>query len=186
MKMLSDFFPIILFFIAYKLFGIYVATAVAIAASLIQVLVYWLYYKKIDKMQLMTLVLIVIFGGATLLLHEEIYIKWKPTILNWLFALVFLGSHFIGNKTLVQRAMEKNVMMPPKLWIRLNASWVGFFFLMGCINLVIVYHFSTDVWVNFKLFGMLGLTVLFVLIQAIFLGKHINPTEQYSKGEHDE
>ncbi len=173
MKLLADFFPIILFFVAYKVYNIYVATAVAIAASVIQVGIHWLRQRKFDRMQLITLGLIIVLGGATLLLHEEIYIKWKPSILNWIFGLLFFASQFIGEKPLIRRLMENNITLTAVIWRRLNLSWAIFFTTMGCLNLYIVYHFSTDVWVNFKLFGMLGLTLLFVIIQAIYLAKHI-------------
>lgn len=175
MKILADFFPIVLFFIAYKLYNIYVATVVAILASGIQVGIYWLKFKKLDRMQLITLILIVLLGGATLLLHETIYIKWKPTILNWVFGLFFMGSHFIGEKPLIRQLMEKNISLPSPVWTRLNLSWVVFFIAMGFINLFVVYHFSTSAWVNFKLFGMLGLTIVFVIIQAIYLARHVDP-----------
>lgn len=174
MKLLADFFPIILFFVAYKLYDIYVATTVAIAASVIQVALYWLKHRKFDRMQLITLALIVILGGATLLLHKEIYIKWKPSILNWLFGLLFFASQFIGEKPLIRRLMESNITLPIQIWQRLNMSWALFFTSMGFINLYVVYHFSTDIWVNFKLFGMLGLTIVFVIIQAIYLSRHID------------
>ena len=175
MKILADFFPIVLFFIAYKLYNIYIATIVAIVASIVQVTIYWFKFKKLDRMQLITLILIVLLGGATLLLHETIYIKWKPTILNWVFGLFFMGSHFIGEKPLIRQLMEKNISLTAPIWARLNLSWVTFFIAMGFINLFVVYHFSTAAWVNFKLFGMLGLTVIFVIIQAIYLAKHVDP-----------
>ncbi|MCD6055070.1 MAG: septation protein [Gammaproteobacteria bacterium] len=178
MKLLADFFPIVLFFVAYKFFNLYVATAVAIVVSAIQVGIYWLRYHKLDRMQLTTLILIAVLGGATLLLHNEIYIKWKPSILNWAFAFFFLASHFIGKKPLIQRLMEKNIILSSSIWIRLNLSWVSFFTLMGFLNLYVIYHFSTDAWVNFKLFGMLGLTLLFIMIQAVYLARHVDPHKQ--------
>ncbi len=175
MKILADFFPIILFFIVYKLYNIYAATASAIVVSFLQVTIYWVKFRKVDRMQLITLALVVVLGGATLLLHKEIYIKWKPTILNWVFAAVFFASQYIGKKPIIKRMMEKNVSLPEAVWGRLNLSWVGFFVLMGIANLYVVYNFDTDVWVNFKLFGMLGLTVIFVIIQAFYLARHIEP-----------
>lgn len=177
MKLLADFFPIILFFVAYKLYDIYIATATAIGASVLQVGIHWYKHRNFDRMQIITLALIVVLGSATLLLHEEIYIKWKPSILNWLFGLLFLGSHFIGEKPLIRRLMEKNITLPGNIWSRLNASWAIFFTAMGFINLYVVYHFSTDTWVNFKLFGILGLTIVFVVIQAIYLTRHVDHHE---------
>lgn len=173
MKILLDFFPVILFFVAYKVYDIYVATGVAIAASILQVAVHWLRFRKLDKMHIITLVLIVVLGGATLVLHNDVFIKWKPTAINWAFALTFLGSQFFANKPLIQTMMEKNVSLPEFVWKRLNFIWVGFFTLMGIANIIVAYHFSTDTWVNFKVFGVLGSTVVFVIIQAIYLTRHI-------------
>ena len=173
MKLLSEFFPIILFFIVYKFYGIYWATGIAIIFSLIQTLYLRIKNKQWDKLQLVTLLLIVFLGGATLLSHNELFIKWKPTAINWCFALIFLGSQFLGQKPLIQRLMEKNINLPLLVWQRLNLSWIAFFGLTGAINLYVAYNFSTNIWVNFKLFGILGLTIVFVIIQAIYLTKHL-------------
>ncbi len=179
MKLLFDFFPVVLFFIAYKVYDIYVATAIIIAASIVQVGWSWARYRRIENMHLITLAFVVVLGGATLLLHDEMFIKWKPTIVNWIFALVFLGSQFIGRKSLVQRLMESQVpVTTDKVWGRLNMGWVTFFILMGTINLYVAYNFSTDTWVNFKLFGMLGLTIVFVILQSMYLMQYIVPEEQ--------
>lgn len=174
MKLLFDFFPIILFFIAYKIAGIYIATAVAISVSFIQLIGFRLVQKKWDRMQLTTFALIAVLGGATLFLHDDLFIKWKPTVVNWLFALIFFLSPFFGGKPLLQRLMEKNIQVPWPVWRCLNISWIVFFTLMGALNLYIVYHFSTEVWVNFKLFGMLGLTLAFVVGQAFYLSRFIS------------
>lgn len=178
MKMLFDFFPILLFFVAYKLYNIYVATAVIIVATILQVAWTWFYHRRVENMHLITLAFVVVLGGATLLLHDEMFIKWKPTVVNWIFALVFLGSQFIGSKPIVQRLMESQVAVTTeKVWVRLNLGWTSFFILMGCINLYVAYNFSTDFWVNFKLFGMLGFTVLFVLLQSAYLMQYLVPEE---------
>lgn len=176
MKLLFDFFPVVLFFAAYKLEGIYVATGVAIVATLLQVGYLWLRYRRVEPMHLITLGLIVIFGGATLYLHDEQFIKWKPTVINWLFGAAFLTSQFIG-KPILQRMVAGNVELPQPVWYRLNLSWALFFLFLGAINLFVVYHFDTDVWVNFKLFGMLGLTIAFVLLQAVFLARYLPEPE---------
>jgi intracellular septation protein len=180
MKFLFDFFPILLFFIAYKWLGLYPATAVAMAASAVQVAVYWLKHKRVESMHLLTLALIVVLGGATLLLQNEWFIKWKPTAINWLFAIVLLGSHYWSDTPLLQRMLTKQVSLPDFVWSRLSYSWITFFTLMGGLNLLVAYSFSTNIWVNFKLFGMLGFTLLFVVIQAIFLARHIDSTPQPS------
>jgi intracellular septation protein len=177
MKMLFDFLPILLFFIAYKLYGIYVATAVAIVASIAQVSLHWLKHRRVELMPIITLVLIIILGGATLLLHNELFIKWKPTAIDWAFALVFLISQIIGAKPLTQRMLEKNIQLPRPIWLRLNLSWIIFFSVMGLANLYVAYHFDTNTWVNFKLFGMLGLTLLFVIFQALYMARYVDRNE---------
>jgi intracellular septation protein len=179
MKILFDFFPILLFFIAYKWWGIYVATAVTIAASLIQVFTYRIKAKHFDNMHLVTLVIVVLLGSTTLLLHNELFIKWKPTVVYWIFALLFVGSQFIGKNTLIQRLLSAKLNLPERVWRRLNASWAIFFVLMGAANVYVLYHFSTDAWVNFKLFGTLGLTLLFVVVQGIYMSRHIQITEAH-------
>lgn len=173
MKLLFDFFPILLFFIAFKLFGIYVATAVAIAASILQVTYVYLKNKRIETMHLVTLALIVILGGATLIFHDETFIKWKPSIVNWGFALAFLGSHFIGKKPIVRRLMDQALYLPEKVWNRLSYMWVVFFILSGIANIYVAYHYDTDTWVNFKLFGLMGLTLAFILIQGVYISRYI-------------
>ena len=177
MKMFFDFFPIILFFIAYKFQGIYVATMVAIAATFVQVGWVWLRHRRVETMHLVTLGLIVVFGGATLYLHDEQFIKWKPTVINWLFGVAFLASQYIGRKPFIQRMMANNIELPERVWYRLNLSWALFFLFLGGVNLFVIYTFDTDTWVNFKLFGMLGLTFAFVLLQAVFLSRYLPEPE---------
>jgi intracellular septation protein len=173
MKFLFDFFPILLFFIAYKVADIYVATGVAIASSVAQVSYMWLRHRRVENMHWITLVLVVVFGGATLLLQDEMFIKWKPTVLNWLFAAVFLGSQFVGKKTIAERMLGASVNMTPTQWQRTNLSWVVFFVFLGVVNLFVVYNFDTDTWVDFKLFGMMGLTLAFVVGQAMVISRYM-------------
>ena len=173
MKFLFDFLPILLFFIAYKRYDIYVATAVAIIASALQVAWLWFRHRRVERMPLLTLVLIAVMGSATLLLQDETYIKWKPTVVNWLFAAMFLTSQFIGNMTIMERMMGQNIQLPGTVWTRLNLAWVMFFFTMGTVNLYVAFNFDTDTWVNFKLFGMLGITLIFVLGQALYMARYI-------------
>jgi intracellular septation protein len=180
MKFLFDFFPILLFFIVYQWVDLYAATAVAMVASAVQVVFYWLKHKRVEPMHILTLVLIMVLGSATLLLQNEWFIKWKPTAINWLFAIILLSSHYWSATPLLQRMLTKQVSLPDFVWLRLSYSWITFFTLMGSLNLLVAYSFSTDVWVLFKLFGMLGFTLLFVVIQAIFLAKHIDSTPQTS------
>ncbi len=173
MKLLADFFPILLFFVAYKFFGIYIATVVAIGVAFLQLAYTGLRYRRLETMQVVTLLLLVVLGGATLWLHNDMFIKWKPTVINWLFGVAFLGSEFVGKKPIIQRMMDGHVELPKAIWTRLNRSWVCFFMLMGLINIYVIYNFSTDIWVDFKLFGMLGLTIVFVVLQAMYLAKHV-------------
>ena len=174
MKLLFDFFPILIFFICYKFFGLYAATAVAMGASLLQVILFRIKHQRYLAVHLISLGIIMVLGGATLFFHNPLFIKWKPTTLYWLSSLVFLGSTFIGEKPLIRKMMEKNIELPVPIWIKLNYAWALFFMIMGCINLYVAYTFDTDIWVNFKLFGGAGLTVLFVFIQALYLNKHVS------------
>jgi intracellular septation protein len=183
MKFLLDFFPILLFFIAYQVWDIYVATAVAVVAAALQVGWQRLRHGRVEKMQAVTLALLVVFGGLTLLLHDPVFIKWKPTVVNWLFAVAFLVSAYVGERSLLQRMMGHAVTLPEPIWRRLNWAWVVFFAAMGVANIVVAYQFSEEVWVNFKLFGLLGLTLLFVLAQAPYLAKHMEPEETPAKEE---
>jgi intracellular septation protein len=177
MKLLFDFFPIIVFFACYKLYGIYHATAVAMVAAVLQVVFYRLKHQRYEKMHLISLALIVVLGSATLFFQNPWFIKWKPTGIYWLSAILFLGSSFIGKKTLIQKMMEGNIELPAKVWGRLNYAWCLFFLVMGSVNLYVAYTFDTDFWVTFKLFGGLGCTLLFVFLQAIYLTKHISGKE---------
>lgn len=173
MKLLFDFFPIFIFFLSYKLFGIYTATAIAMAASLSQVIFHRIKCQRYEKLQLISLGLILVLGGATLFFHNPWFIKWKPTGIYWLTALVFLGSPLVSQKTLIQKMMEGNIRLPPKIWYRLNFAWGLFFVLMGSVNLYVAYYYSTEIWVNFKLFGGAGFTLVFVFMQALYLTRHL-------------
>jgi len=179
MKFLFDFFPVALFFIVFKshsdqVEGMLAATGALIAATVVQVAFNWFRHKKVEKMHIITLVLVVIFGGATIYFKDPDFLIWKVTIANWLFAIVFYASHFIGNKTpIVKRMMQANIAMPDHAWQRLSFSWILFFILTGVINLIVAHFYSFDIWVDFKLFGILGLTFAFVILQGIFLSRFI-------------
>lgn len=172
MKLLFDFFPVLLFFISFKLFGIYSATIVAIIASFLQVSLHWLSHRKFEKMHVITFLMLIILGSLTLFFRNPLFIKWKPTVIYWLTSVIFLGSHYIGNKPLIKKMMEKNIKLPELIWKRLNIAWAIFFLIMGTINIYIAYHYNTNTWVNFKFFGGLGLTLLFVLLQSVYLSRH--------------
>ena len=202
MKLLFDFLPIVLFFGTFKYAEshkewaaefatrhlgavvaggsvgatqapVLLATVVVIAATLAQVL--WLKSRgrKVDTMLWVSLGIIAVMGGLTLLLHDETFIKWKPTVLYWLFGAVLAGSALLFRKNLIRKLMEGQIRLPDRVWDRLNASWIGFFVLMGAANLFVAYTFSTDAWVNFKLFGGMGLMLAFVVAQSLLLARHI-------------
>ena len=178
MKFLFDLFPVILFFAAFKLFDIYVATSVAIAATFLQIGWLKLKRRKVETMTWASLAIIAVFGGATLALHDETFIKLKPTVLYWLFGAVIAAADLLFHKNLVRAMLSEQVSMPDAAWARLNRSWVAFFAFMGAANLYVAYNFSTDAWVNFKLFGGMGLMLLFVLLQALFFARHIEEKKE--------
>ena len=173
MKFLFDLFPVILFFVAFKFAGIYWATAVAIAATVLQVGYVLVRGRKVSNMQWAGLVIIGLFGGATLLLHDETFIKWKPTVLYWLFGAILLVSDLAFGKNLIRAMMGTQLTLPAPVWRKLNASWAAFFVIMGAANLYVAFHFPTETWVNFKLFGGTGLMVAFIVIQGLVLSRHI-------------
>lgn len=196
MKLLLDFFPIALFFIAYKygggvyewggqdydVKGIYVATAVMIVATLIQTAISWIMHRKVEKMHIITLALVLVLGGATLWLQDPEFIMWKPTVVNWLFAAGFAGAPLFSGKTLLERMMGDHISLELSVWKRLNIAWILFFVFSGLINLYVAFNFSEATWVNFKLFGLLGLTIAFIIAQSIYLSKHIEQQPE-SNGE---
>ena len=178
MKFLFDLFPVILFFVTFKVYDIFVATAVAIVAAIAQIGWLWFRNRQVDKMMWSNLAIIVIFGGATLVSQDETFIKWKPTVLYWLIATVLLVSNLIFRKNLIQAMLEKQMILPPVIWNKLNLSWVVFFVSMGCINLYVAFSFPVDTWVTFKLFGATGLMLVFIILQVMMLGKYLKDTPQ--------
>ncbi len=180
MKLLIDFFPILLFFIAFKLWGIYAATGVAIAATVVQMVWLRMHHGKIEPMQWVSLGVIVVFGGATLLAHSETFIKWKPTVLYWLMGGALLVGQLIG-KNLIKRLMGSQMELPENAWQILCWSWIAFFACMGALNIWVAYEFDTETWVNFKLFGGLGLMLVFVVAQALFMSRYIKDTPNNTK-----
>jgi intracellular septation protein len=173
MKFLFDLLPVVLFFVAFKLGDIYVATSVAIATTCVQVGWLKLRGKRVDAMLWASFGIIAVFGGATLLLQDEMFIKWKPTVLYWLLGAVLAGAALLFRRNLVRTMLSEQVQLPERIWARLNWSWIGFFAFMGALNLYVAYHYSTDLWVNFKLFGGMGLMLLFVVAQALFLARYV-------------
>jgi len=179
MKFLFDLFPIFLFFLAFKVWDIYVATGVAIAATIVQIGYLKLRRRKVDTMMWVSLGIIVVFGGATIALHDETFIKWKPTVLYWLFAVILAASQLIWRKNLIRSLMQaQQISMPDAAWRTLNWSWIGFFAFMGVLNLYIAFNFSTDTWVSFKLFGGMGLMLVFVILQALYMSRYIDEKKE--------
>lgn len=174
MQLLFDFLPIIAFFVAYKFADIYVATVVIIVATVIQVSIHWLRTRRVNPMHIVSACLILVFGGLTLWIRDTAFIMWKPTVVNWLFAAAFLVSLWrrVGDRPLIQRLMnstDAKFELSPALWRQLNWMWIGFFVLMGAANLAVFNYFDEATWVNFKLFGMLGLTLAFIVAQGFWI-----------------
>lgn len=178
MKFLFDLFPVILFFIAFKFFGIYVATAVAIIATMAQIIYCKIRHGKVEKMLLLSGVIIVIFGGATLLLKDPTFIQWKPTILYWLFSAGLVISQLFFHKNPIRAMMEKQITLPNAIWTKLNLAWATLFLALGFLNLYVAFNYSQDTWVNFKLFGITGIMFVFIILQTFMLSKYITSEEK--------
>jgi intracellular septation protein len=178
MKFLFDYFPIICFFVAYKFSNIYTATAVTIGASLIQLTVYWIIHRKFETLHTLTFLFIVLLGGSTLLFHKDIFIKWKPSVIYWIFALTLLFTQFFSTKTLLERMLSEKITLTTSIWKKLNLSWAIFFLLLGFLNVYVVYHFDTNAWVNFKLFGTFGITLIFIIAQALYMTRHMHVSDK--------
>jgi len=172
MKFLFDLLPVVLFFVAFKLADIYVATAVAIGTTVLQVAWLKLRRQRIPGMLWASLAIIVVFGGATLALQDETFIKWKPTVLYWLFGAV-LGGSALARRNLVRSMLSQEMQLPEPVWARLNVAWIAFFAFMGAANLYVAFNYPTDLWVNFKLFGGMGLMLVFVVVQALVLARYV-------------
>lgn len=182
MQPFFDFLPVIAFFIAYQVTDLETAIVVIMIAMTIQVIATRLITGTVSKTLLFSGVLVVGLGGVSLLLQNDLIFKWKPTILNWVFALVFLGSRFIGDRPLVQRMLQSaasgEIRLSADDWQQLNLMWVGYFAFAGGANIFVAYTFSESTWVNFKLFGLLGMTVLFILFQALWMSRRSSDGEQ--------
>ena len=176
-KQLVEFFPILLFFIAFKLYDIYVATAVVIVATILQVGFSWYKHRKVETMQWITLILVVVMGGLTLILHDEQFVKWKLSIIEWLFGGAFLGSQFIGKKPFIERMMSSQLTLPATIWKVLNLCWAAFFIGVGCLNVYVMFNYDTNDWVTFKTFIVPAMMATFIVVQMIFLYKHLPDSE---------
>jgi intracellular septation protein len=174
MKFLFDLFPVILFFVVFKFFGIYFATAAAIVATIAQIIWVKVKHGKVDGTMIASGLIIVIFGGATLLLHDENFIKWKPTVLYWVFSVTLIVANLAFKKNLIRGLMEQQISLPNNVWNNLNLSWSLFFLVLGFINLYVAFNYSTDHWVDFKLFGTTTLMFIFIIAQGLVLNKYIS------------
>ena len=206
MKLLFDLFPVILFFAVFKFAGaqpeaaqafashylaflvadgeitaqqapILLSTAVAILATLAQVLWLLLRRRHVDTMLWVSLVIIVVFGGATIYFHDEMFIKWKPTVLYWCFALALIGAQLVLRKNLIRSLIGQQMSLPDPVWDKLNLAWSAFFAAMGALNLYIAFNFPLELWVNFKMFGFIGLMIAFVIAQTAYLSRYLKEPE---------
>jgi intracellular septation protein len=177
MKLLFDLFPIVLFFVAYKLGDIYWATGIAMLATVGQIAWLRMRSKRIETTHWLSLVLIIAFGGMTLLFRDETFIKWKPTVLYAAFALALVLTPMLTGRQPMKALMGSQLQLPDPVWRQLTLLWMAFFILMAILNLVVAYSFSLDVWVNFKLFGSLGLTLVFVVAQGLWLSRHMKDSD---------
>ncbi|MEQ1487554.1 MAG: septation protein A [Methylotenera sp.] len=173
MKFLFDLFPVILFFVAFKFFGIYAATAVAIVATIAQIIYSKIRHGKVEKMLMISGIIITVFGGATLLLKDPTFIQWKPTILYWLFSASLIGAQFIFKKNLIRNMMEAQLSLPDNVWTKLNLAWAALFLALGFLNLYVAFNYTQDTWVNFKLFGTTGIMFAFIIAQTFMLSKYL-------------
>ncbi|MEG1341901.1 MAG: septation protein A [Pseudomonas sp.] len=190
MKQFIDFIPLLLFFIVFKLEpravefaghsvevgGIFSATAMLIISSVVVYGALFIHQRKLEKGQWLTLLACLVFGGLTLAFHSETFLKWKAPVVNWLFALAFTGSHFIGDRVLIKRIMGHAISLPEGVWTRLNVAWIAFFLFCGAANLFVAFTFQ-DIWVDFKVFGSLGMTVLFLVGQGVYLSRHLHDSD---------
>lgn len=164
--------PIVAFFITYKLHDIYVATAVLIGLMGMTLIIQYIWKRQVEKMHLISFLFILIMGGATIFFRNDTFLKWKPTVINGIFALVFLGSHFTA-ETVFERILKGKIPAPPEVLKKHNVAWIIYFIFLGVANYVVAFNMSTDAWVNFKLFGNLAITMVFAVFQAVSLGKYI-------------
>lgn len=188
MLQLLEMLPIVAFVFAYSMAGkavefagfqytfngIYSATAILMLATCAQVLIVWLWKRKLEKRLLWLLALVLVFGGATLLLHNPLFLYWKPTVFNWALCLLLLGSHWLGKYNLIEKMLGGQFELPAALYIRLTYIWAGYFFLVGALNLIVAFQFSEAFWVKYKLWSSIGFTVVMMIITVIILSPHLN------------
>lgn len=178
MRFIFDFILIIAFFIAYKVWNLFVATAVIMAGCTIQLLYHRIHDKKWDKFSLRLTLIVWILGGATLILHNGIFIQWKPTVVYWILAGLFLWTQWIGKTPILNKLLSAKITLPDHAWKRLNLAWGLFFLFLGAANVWVIYHYSFNVWVYFKLFGCVGLSIIFLVAQGFYMIRHMPPEQR--------
>ena len=186
MKFLFDFFPAVAFLVALFIpenreEGIYLATKVIIVTSFLQIIVSWFFTRRIEKQYVLIFLVVLVLGSATLFLHDARFIKWKPTIVFWLFSLVCLGSEFIGKSNIPERLMQNMFDAPASVWLRVNISLITFFIVLGLVNIYVAYNYTTETWAFFKVFGIMGINFVFILGLVLYLSRYMIETEQEEK-----
>ncbi|MHC5174669.1 septation protein A [Serratia rhizosphaerae] len=177
MKQFLDFLPLIVFFAFYKLYDIYVASGALIVATALALVFTWVKYRKVEKMTLITFLMVAVFGTLTLVFHSDLFIKWKVTVIYTLFAIALLVSQLMLKKPLIQRMLGKELTLPDRIWSNLNLAWALFFLACGLANIYVAFWLPQSVWVNFKVFGLTALTLVFTLLSGVYIYKHM-PEEQ--------
>ena len=189
MKQIAELVPLVLFFITYQmkgtelvlgtwthtLDGIFSATAVLIGATFMQLLLTWLFTRKLEKRLLWVFAAVSVFGGATLILRDQTFIFWKPTVFNWVLALAFGASHFIGERNLMQRTLGSQIELPQPIWTRLLWLWTANFTVVGTLNIIVAYQMGEAFWVSYKLYSAIGFTLVLTLITALMVAPHLTP-----------
>ena len=194
MKQLAEFLPIALFFIVYQFNGesielagweytfdgIFSATAVLMAATVVQVALTWALTRRLEKRLIWLFLAVMVFGGATLVFRNQMFIQWKPTIFNWALALAFGASQFVGDKNLMERTLGSQIHLPKPIWTKLNLLWVSNFLVVGTLNIVVAYAYSEDTWVSYKLYSAIGFTLVLTILTALLISPHLKeqPAEE--------
>ncbi|MEZ8759303.1 septation protein A [Vibrio splendidus] len=185
MKQILDFIPLIIFFALYKMYDIYTATGALIVASAVQIILTYFIYKKVEKMQIITFLMVAVFGGMTIFLHDDNFIKWKVTIVYALFAIGLTVSHLMG-KSAIKGMLGKEITLPEAVWSKINWAWTLFFTLCAVLNVYVAFSLPLDVWVNFKVFGLLIATFAFTLLTGVYIYKHLPKDQHLQKDQQKE
>lgn len=178
MKQFLDFLPLIVFFAFYKMYDIYAASGALIVATALALVYSWYKYRKLEKMTLITFLMVAVFGGLTLFFHNDEFIKWKVTVIYALFAIALLVSQLVMKKPLIQRMLGKEITLPEHVWAKLNVAWALFFIICGVANIYIAFWLPQDVWVNFKVFGLTAATLVFTLLSGVYIYRHMPQEEK--------